>query len=138
MKNKKAVLVCVTAQQSSHNLLTAGKLLAEKNGANLEVITVLPTDNSDNKYDSDILDKLHAAAKEQGGEMAIYFNDDPIFTVCAHIAKHKPITLVVGFPGENSNNFISTIHLLLPDVPISMVDKDGTVYNMLPQEAVVK
>jgi hypothetical protein len=66
--------------------------------------------------------------------MAVYFSDDPILTVSAHIAKRKPLTLVVGFPGEKSNNFISMIHLFVPDVPISMVGTDGTVYNILPCE----
>ena len=74
------------------------------------------------------------SALSENGEMAVYFSDDPILTVSAHIAKRKPLTIVVGFPGEKSNGFISMIHLLLPDVPISMVGVDGTVYNILPCE----
>ena len=67
--------------------------------------------------------------------MAVYFSDDPIMTVCAHVARRKPLTFVTGFPGQKSNSFISLIHLILPEVPISMVDSQGTVYNMLPSEA---
>ncbi len=134
MSNSKTVLVCVTAQESSNVLVKAGKILADKNGAKLEVVSVLPLQQGERYIDPAVVEKLHQTAKSQQGEMALYFSDDPILTVSAHIAKRKPLTLVVGFPGEKSNNFISTIHLLLPDIPISMVDTEGTVYNILPYE----
>ena len=135
MKNEKTVLVCVTAQSSSENLIRAGKAMAEKNSAELEIVSVIPIDDEDRRFDPQALDNLYTCAKRNGGEMAIYFSDDPIMTVCAHIAKRKPLTLVTGFPGEKSNNFISLIHLILPEVPVSMVDSNGTVYNILPNEA---
>ena len=134
MKQDRLVLVCVTAQQSSETLVKAGKLLSDKFGASLEVVSVLPIGESKNPVKPEILEKLYQSAKNEGGDMAVYFSNDPIITVSAHIAKRKPLTLVVGFPGEKSNNFISTIHLLLPDIPISMIDKDGTAYNILPFE----
>lgn len=135
MNRDRTVLVCVTAQQSSETLVKAGKILSDKWGANLEVVSVLTIGKSENPIDPEILEKLYQSAKKQGGEMAVYFSDDPIFTVSAHIAKRKPLTLVVGFPGAKSNNFISTIHLLLPEIPISMIAADGTAYNILPYEA---
>ena len=136
MKKEKTVLVCITPQESSKQLVSAGKTIADKHDAQLEVVSVLPLEK-ENKYkiEPNIIEKLYQTARSKNGEMAIYFSDDPILTVSAHIAKRKPITLVVGFPGEKSNNFISTIHLLLPDIPISMVDTTGTIYNILPYEA---
>lgn len=138
MKKEKTVLVCITPQESSKQLVKAGKILADKHAAKLEVVSVLPFQEKGGqcKIETDIIEKLYQTAKSENGEMAIYFSDDPILTVCAHIAKREPVTLVVGFPGEKSNNFISTIHLLLPDIPISMVDISGTIYNILPYEAI--
>lgn len=135
MKQDRTVLVCVTVQSSSENLIRAGKVMAEKNSANLEIVSVIPIDDEDRKFDPEALDRLYVCARNYGGEMAVYFSDDAIMTVCAHIAKRKPLTLVTGFPGERSNNFISLLRLILPEVPISMVDSEGTVYNMLPSEA---
>lgn len=135
MNKQKTILVCVTAQSSSENLIHAGKLLAEKNSAELEIVSVIPIENDYRDFDPQALESLHSAARKHGGELAVYFSDDPTMTVCAHIAKRKPLTLVTGFPGERSNNFISLIHLILPDVPNSMVDASGTVYNILPSEA---
>lgn len=134
MNNRRNVLVCVTAQQSSEALVRAGRALSEKAGADLEVVSVLPLSKSENPVKPEIIEGLYQTARKEGGEMAIYFSDDPIYTVCAHIAKRKPLTLVTGFPGEGSNNFIATIHLLLPELPISMIDRDGTAYNILPCE----
>lgn len=137
MKKEKTVLVCITPQESSNKLVKSGKVLAEKHGAKLEVVSVLPLcrDGGQFRIEPDAIEKLYQTARNENGEMAVYFSDDPILTVSAHIAKRKPLTLVVGFPGEKSNNFISTIHLLVPDVPISMVGDGGTVYNILPYEA---
>ena len=42
MKAQNTVLVCVTPQESSQTLVEAGRVLAEKNHAALEVISVLP------------------------------------------------------------------------------------------------
>ena len=135
MKKEKTVLVCITPQESSKTLVKTGKVLADKHGAKLEVVSVLPfQQNGQYKIESDIVEKLYQTAISENGEMAVYFSDDPILTVSAHIAKRKPLTIVVGFPGEKSNNFISMIHLFVPDVPISMVGVDGTMYNILPCE----
>ena len=134
MNERNNVLVCVTPQESSKNLIEAGKALAEKNDAELQVITVLPLNGETQKDCPQMLDTLFQSVQKAKGEMAVYFSDDPDFTIAAHMAKTKPLLLVVGFPGENSNNFISLIHLLVPETPISMVDKDRRIYNMLPFE----
>ena len=129
MKEGSTVLVCVTAQQSSENLVKAGKAIAERSRSSLEVISVLPVVSSD-RIDCQALDKIHETAKSQGGNMVIYFSDDPILTISAYAAKTKPLTIVTGFPAEQSNGFVSAIHMLLPKIPISMVDSEGTVYNI--------
>lgn len=131
MDKDKLVLVCVTAQRSSENLVKAGKDIAEKSKAALEVVSVLPL--IQNGENNQIIEELFQLSKSYGGEMAVYFNDDPTLTVSAHVAKRKPLTIVTGFPGENSNDFINLIHALFPETPISMVNSEGTVYNMVPQ-----
>lgn len=135
MSNDRLVLVCVTAQQSSENLVKAGKSIAEKSGSSLQVISVLPLEQNSHKIDHRVIENLYQLSQSYGGEMAVYFSDDPILTIGAHMAKRKPLTVVTGFPGENSNNFIDLIHALFPEIPISMVDTKGTIYNMFPSEA---
>lgn len=132
MKAQNTVLVCVTPQESSRQLVDAGQILAEKNNAALEVVSVLPISANFSKNEPQTLEKLFTFAKEAGGEMAVYFSDDPALTVAAHMAKQRPTLVVTGFPGENSNGFVSALHLLAPEIPVSMVSHDNTIYNMLP------
>lgn len=128
--NRKTVLVCVTAQRSSEMLVKVGKSVAEKSGASLEVVSVLPIADSERPVDCEALESIYRTAKNHGGETAVYFSNDPILTVAAHIAKRKPLTIVTGFPGEKSIGFISAVHLMLPEIPVTMVDGEGKIYNM--------
>ena len=132
MNTAKTVLVCVTPQETSKNLVSAGRVIAEERGASLEVVSVLPINNP---YENNpqIMEALFQCTKNEGGKMAVYFSDEPTITVAAHIGKSKPETIVVGFPGENSNDFINLIRSLFPSTPISMVNTEGTVYNIVPQ-----
>lgn len=135
MSTDRLVLVCVTPQQSSENLVKAGKNIAEQSKSTLEVVSVLPLEDDRTQIDPQMVEKLYQLSKNNGGDMAVYFSDDPILTVGAHIAKRKPLTIVTGFPGENSNGFINLIHALFPETPISMVDSKGMTYNIFPTEA---
>lgn len=132
MKNSKTVLVCVTAQSSSEKLIEAAKALAEKYSASLEVVSVLPIADGERSIDCQALEAVHSAAKKLGGSMAVYFSDDPVLTVSAHIGRRKPIAVVTGFPGEKSIGFVAGIHLLFPALAVAMVDRDGKIYGMLP------
>lgn len=136
MKNNSTVLVCVTAQPSSERLIETAKALAERSGADLEVVSVLPVADGEKCIDCEALERIRDAARRQGGNMAVYFSNDPVLTASAHIAKRKPLTVVTGFPGSDSIGFVAAIHLLFPELPVTMVDKDGKIYNMLSAGAV--
>lgn len=129
MKNR-CVLVCVTAQQSSKHLVEVGKNLAEKYNSVLEVVSVLPQ-NPDTDREIKTIEEIHHLTKEYGGEMMLYFNDEPVLTLIAHIGKRKPITVVTGYPGENSNSFVESLRLFCPDQEISMINNDQ-IYTVCP------
>lgn len=134
MNEKKTVLVCVTAQESSRFLVAAGKAIAEKNSAKLQIVSVLPLNINEENINTKAIESIYRFAKSAGGDIAVYFSDDPILTAAAHIGKVKPLLMVTGFPGEDSNAFVTNIHLLFPSLPISMVDGEK-VYNILPFES---
>ena len=92
---QRTVLVCVTPQASSERLVTAGKALAEKAGCALNVVSVLPVEFGGDPKVPQALEQIYRFAKQAGGELAIYFNDDPALTVAAHAAACKPLMLVV-------------------------------------------
>ena len=100
MKAQNTVLVCVTPQESSRTLVEAGRVLAEKNQAALEVISVLPISANFSKNEPATLEKLFSFAQNAGGQMAVYFSDDPVLTVAAHISKEPSHAACDGLPGR--------------------------------------
>ena len=41
----------------------------------------------------------------------------------------------MGFPRKTARIFVEDVHLLAPEVPISMVDGDDKIYQMIPAAA---
>lgn len=132
LEEKPCVLVCVTQQSSCERLIKAGNAIARRNGLELSVINVQPADESYSP-NPEAMERLHACCKEVGAQMTVYFNDSPELVTASHAHKYNAIDIVTGFPGENSSEFVASVHMLLPNVTISMVDENSTIFNMTPQ-----
>lgn len=64
--------------------------------------------------------------------MNVYFNNSPALVVAVAAKKLGAVNLVTGFPEEGSSGFIGRIHEILPELPITMVDKDSNEYKIVP------
>jgi K+-sensing histidine kinase KdpD len=130
-KSKAAVLVCVTGQRDCDRLIHAGKKIADSQSIPLQVLCIQPTSAG---FDTDCeeLEYLRQNAKAADAEMSVYFYDDAPL-MAAGVAKNIHAThIVTGMAEAPVNGFVEIIHKLLPQIPISMVAKDGTVYNICP------
>jgi K+-sensing histidine kinase KdpD len=130
-KGRATVLVCVTGQRDCDRLIRAGKKISDNQSIPLKVLCVQPTSAG---FDADCeeLEYLRQTAKSADAEMSVYFNDDaPLLAVGVAKNMHA-IHIVTGMAETPVNGFIEIVHKLLPHIPISMVAKDGTVYNILP------
>ena len=134
MSKKACVLVCVTSQPDCERLIRAGKKIADGEGVPLQVVSVQRMGEGF-QPNSDTLERLHQQAKAVNAEMTIYFNDSPAITAAVHAVKEGAVNIVMGFPRENSAHFVEDVHLLAPEVPISMVDGDDKIYQMIPAAA---
>lgn len=133
MSRKPCVLVCATSQSSSEKLIEAGRTIAQREGLDLRVLNVQPS-CSEQALDSEMVENLHQRCKSIGAEMTVYFNDYPDLVAASHARKYNAVNIITGFPGEKSSGFIARIHMLVPDVTISMVDNENdTVYNLTPR-----
>ena len=130
-KSKASVLVCVTGQRDCDRLIRAGKKIADGRSIPLQVLCVQPTSAG---FDADggELEYLRQTARNARAEMSVYFHDDAPL-MAAGFAKN--IRAVTGMAEAPVNGFVEILHKLLPRVPISMVAKDGTVYNIFPAKA---
>jgi len=130
-KDKAAVLVCVTGQRDCDRLIRAGKKISDSQLIPLQVLCIQPTSAG---FDANCeeLEYLRQTAKNANAEMSVYFHDDAPL-MAAGVAKNiQAVHIVTGMAEAPVNGFVEIIHKLLPNIPISMVAKDGTVYNICP------
>ena len=131
-KKQSCVMVCVTPQESCSRLIEAGARIAKEENLPLAVVSVFRESSG---LDADIgaaLENLFACSQKFQATMNVYFNDSPALVLAVVAKKNNATTLVTGFPGERSNGFIASIHELLPDLPITMVDGSSNEYKIIP------
>lgn len=135
MKDKSCVLVCVTPQLECERLIQAGSQIAKELGLNLEVLSVFQQKDGF-KPNPEVLEHLYECARIENANMSVYFNDNPAILAAVYAKKYGAKTIVAGFPKERSTQFIASIHTLIPDIPISMVDNNDSskIYHIIPQE----
>lgn len=131
MKGKATTLVCVTGQRDCDRLIRAGKKIAEDGATTLQVLCVQPT-SSGFETSCEELEYLRQTARDAKAEMTVYFNDDAALMAIGFIKQIGATHLVTGMAEAPVNGFIEIIHKLLPKITISMVAKDGTIYNIYP------
>jgi K+-sensing histidine kinase KdpD len=131
LKNKPAVLVCVTGQHDCDRLIRTGKNISDELSLTLSVLCVLPA-SAGYQTDCNVLEYLRQTARDAGAEMTIYFHNDAPFTAVSFAKKLGTAHIVTGMAGTAEGGFIDIIHRLMPHTPISMVAKDGTVYHICP------
>ncbi len=125
------ILVCVTTQSSCRRLIKAGAVLAKKENLKLLVLSVFPVDFS-LAPQLETIGELDRCAREHNAEMLLFYNDLP-FAVTASVAKkYKAKNIVTGFSENGVSPFITSLHSVLPNIPISMVDTDEKIFNIIP------
>lgn len=122
------IMVFVTAQQSCARLIEAGYEIAEKTNQKLKVISII------NKFDektTNTLKELYDYVDTLNAEMNLYVNNEPFITAAVAAKRFKATEIITGFPKDNGSPFIYGLHSIAPDIPITMVDEDGTQYRMV-------
>lgn len=125
-------MVCVTQQQSCSRLIEAGARIAKEEKLPLCVVSVFRESSGFNANDGGALENLFECSQRYNATMNVYFNDSPALVVAVVAKKKNVSTLVTGFPAEGSNGFIASIHEILPELPITMVDGNSNEYKIIP------
>ena len=130
-KDKATTLVCVTGQRDCDRLIRVGRKIADECSGPLYVLCVQPT-SAGFEADCEELEYLRQTARGAQAEMSVYFHDDAALMAVSYAKTIRADHLVTGMAEAPVNGFIEIIHKLLPHIPISMVAKDGTIYNICP------
>lgn len=131
-KKQSSVIVCVTPQDSCARLIEAGARIAEKENKSLIVLSVFKEKNGLNANEGGALEILYEAARKYNARMSIYFNDSPALVAAIVSKKENASVFVTGFPEEGSSGFIARFHELVPELPVTMVDKNSNEYRIIP------
>lgn len=130
-KKQPCVMVCVTQQESCSRLIEAGARIAKEENLPLSVISVFKESSGMNANDGGVLENLFGCAQKYNASMNIYFNDSPALVVAVAAKKNNASTLVTGFPAEGSSGFIARIHEIVPEITITMVDRNSNEYKII-------
>ena len=125
-----SVLVCVTGQKDCDRLIRTGRQLADAHQVELQVLSVQPT--SLGYQIGEELEYLRQTARDAHAEMTVFFHDEAALMTVGFIKQVGAIHVVTGMAEAPINGFVDTIHQMLPSIPISMVSKEGVVYNICP------
>ena len=131
LKNRNTTLVCVTGQRDCDRLIRAGKKIAEESSTSLQVLCVQPT-SAGFETSCEELEYLRQTARDAQAEMTVFFNDEAALIAVGFVKQIGAIHIVTGMAEAPVNGFVEMIHKLLPKIPISMVAKEGTIYNICP------
>lgn len=126
------IVVCVTPQESCTRLIEAGARIAAEEQLPLVVLSVFRESSGLNANEGGALENLFECAKKFDARMNVYFNNSPALVVAVAAKKLGAVNLVTGFPEEGSSGFIGRIHDILPELVITMVDKDSNEYRIVP------
>lgn len=129
MKKAPCAVVCVTQQASCKRLIEVGKAISDEYGLSLEVLNVQPMKDC-YAPDPKAMELLHAACRGAGAQMSVYFSDNPAILTASFLKKTNAAVVITGFPKDSASPFIASIRMLLPDLPITMVDEESNMYHM--------
>lgn len=128
MYNLSCVLVCLSGKNDCGDLIAAGNALAKRDGLKLSILVVLPQ-NACFSPDRETLNMLYAQSKKYNAELNVFFDDAPAQCARNFARKSHAFSIVTGFPDLRSSHFVSQLHSMLPEVPISMV-KGNKVFHV--------
>jgi hypothetical protein len=128
-KKESCVMIFVTPQSSCARLIEAGSKIAAKEHKRAVIVSVVKENNQEN---INALNDLYECVEKNHVDMNLYFNDDPYITSAVAAKRFNASVIITGFPGERGSGFIFSVHELLPDIPIIMIDYDNTEYKILP------
>lgn len=117
------VMALVTDQRRCERLITAGRLLAERDGCQLEVVNVSCGGVTG---DPDAIEYLFRASREQNASMTVHYSRSagPERFLLRLIQRQRPAAVVTGLPGEGSA-LLPKLWARFSEVDFYMVDEDG-------------
>ena len=129
LRNQPSVVACVTSQYESDRIIETAEQLAAEYDCELHVLSVLmPTENY--ALISGQLEYLNRVSKSAGADMTIIFSNDAPGAAARFVRENDAMQIVTGMHDGGYESFLVQFNKLVPDISITMVDKNRNVYTM--------
>jgi K+-sensing histidine kinase KdpD len=120
------VLVCVTRQVSCERLIRRGSEVAGQAGLALKVVHVAAPGASllGNPSESEALDFLFTAAKQNGADLSVLRSDNVLDTLIRITREYRATAIVMGESRPNikeDESIIWRLRTALPDVQVHVI-----------------
>lgn len=127
----KSVLVWVTNPYACEGIVRAAKSLADRNQADLVVVSIQPSIRNDWASRSDDLEQLHRAAIMVDAELTVVYSDNRLEATFKTIRDVAPACMVVGLRGVPGKvGFLDQLAQMAGNVPIYSVDPSGNMIRL--------
>lgn len=127
--DKPSVLACVTGQYQCDRIIKTAKEIAQIEGCELRVLSVLEPTSDYSKISGEI-EYLNAVAKESGADMTILFHDNAPYACADFVNQNNVQRIVTGMHDGGAESFLVMFNRFAPMVSITMVAEDNTAYSM--------
>lgn len=128
-KKQPSVVACVTSQYECDRIIETAEQLAAEYDCDLHVLSVLmPTENY--ALISDQLEYLNRVAKSAGADMTIIFSSDAPKAAAKFVRENRALQIAAGIHDGGKESFLVQFNKLVPEISITMVDKNRNVYTM--------
>ncbi len=127
--NQPSVVACVTSQYECDRIIETAEQLAAEYDCELHVLSVLmPTENY--ALISDQLEYLNRVSKYAGADMTVIFSSDAPKAAAKFVRENNALQIVTGIHDGGHESFLIRFNQMVPEMPITMVDKNRNVYTM--------
>ena len=128
-KKQPSVVACVTSQYECDRIIETAEQLAAEYDCDLHVLSVLmPTENY--ALISDQLEYLNRVAKSAGADMTIIFRSEAPKAAAKLARENRALQMAAGIHDGGKESFLVQFNKLVPEISITMVDKNRNVYTM--------
>ena len=122
-QKERSTVVCVTNHLSCERLIRAGRLIADLSKTPLLVINVSSPDLSE--QDAKALEYLFTVSKDNGAQMTVLYENDPMTHLTRFIKEHRAANVVTGMAGQTRSP-LPDLWRQLQNIQFFTVTEDGS------------
>ena len=119
-----SILVYCQNRAFCKRLITIGAAIAKREHGRAAFLFIQPQELVSQTVANDI-ETVYTIAAHEKADITILFSDDPLLTLAVHVRQIKATQLVLDERDIVGTNAVPLLRSLLPDVVITLLQKDG-------------